>query len=241
MRLVVRAILVFCMVIFAVSASAQESQVKTNFAGGVHFSLGIPRGELDDQIGQNAYGLGGQIFYAPQESPLAVGLDIAWMNYGSETRQEPFSSTIPDVTVEVETSNNILQGFLVLRGQMPTGPIRLYADGVVGLNYLFTKTTIQDMGGSSEDIASSTNLDDAAFAYGVGGGIMVPVYSRLGGSESEKPLQVLLDGGVRYVRGGEAEYLKKGSIRRENGQVTFDSIESQTDMLKVHFGAVIRF
>ena len=37
-----------------------------------------------------------------------IGADLAFMIYGSETRQEPFSLTIPDVTVEVETSNNIV-------------------------------------------------------------------------------------------------------------------------------------
>lgn len=241
MRAAMKTFLTLTTALFVISLSPVTGFGQTNFAGGVHFSLGIPQGELDDQIDQNAYGLGGQIFYSPQRSPLALGLDVAWMNYGTETRQEPFSSTIPDVTVEVETSNNILQGFLVLRGQMPGGPIRLYADGLVGFNYLFTQTSISDVGDFSEDIATSTNLDDATFAYGVGGGLMVPVFTRTAESGEGRPLQVLIDGGVRYISGGEAEYLKKGSIRREGGDVTFDSIESETNMLTIQLGAVIRF
>ena len=45
----------------------------------------------------------------------------------------------------------------------------------------------------------------------------------------------------RYVRGGEAEYLKDGSIRRTNGRVEFDTTESRTDMVRMQIGVVCRF
>jgi len=160
-------------------------------------------------------------------------------NYGNESRREPFSTTIPDVTVEVTTSNNIVQGFFILRGQMPTGPIRLYGDGLIGFNYLFTETKISDSDEPSEDIVSTTNQDDAVFAYGLGGGVMVPVYTKP--AEKGKPIEVLIDGGLRYVLGGEAQYLKEGSIKRDGGQVTFDLIESKTEMLRLHIGVMVRF
>ena len=168
-------------------------------------------------------------------------IDLGWMNYGSETRREPFSTTIPDVTVDVNTTNNIVQAFLVLRGRMPKGPIQLYGDAFVGLNYLYTETRISDTDDFTEDIASTTNQDDAAFAYGFGGGVMVPVFTRQANSGGGRPMQILLDGGLRYIMGGEAEYLKTGSIRREGGVVAFDTIKSKTDMLRMHLGLVIRF
>ena len=230
------ATLAIALVTIALMAPLVSAQ--TNFAAGLYFNAGFPQGDFKDQIDRNAYGLSGQAFYAPSKSPLAIGLELGWMNYGNEKRREPFSTTIPDVTVEVTTSNNIVQGFFILRGQTPTGPIRLYGDALVGLNYLFTETKISDEDGG-DAVASSTNQDDAVFAYGFGGGLQVPVYSR--SIKQGKPIVVLLDGGLRYVFGGEAEYLKKGSIRRENGVVTFDVIKSKTDMLRLHVGVQVRF
>jgi len=224
------------------SGLASGSFAGTNFVGGIHFNTGLPQEQLEDQIGRNAYGIGGQIFYAPSTSPFAVGLDLCWMNYGVESRREPFSTTIPDVEVDVETWNNVVQAFFVLRGQMPRGPIQLYADALIGLNYLFTETKIQDTGNVVESVISSTNRDDTAFAYGFGGGVMVPVYTgmRASGDEDDR-FEVSLDAGARYLRGDEAEYLKKGSIRRSDGKVTFDSLESRTDIVRLHVGVAVRW
>jgi hypothetical protein len=212
---------------------------QTNFSGGLHFNVGFPEGELKEQIDRNAYGLGGQFFFSPQKSLFAIGAEVGWMNYGQESRREPFSTTIPDVTVKVTTSNNIVQAFLILRAGMPIGPIRPYGDGLVGLNYLFTETKITDADDESEEVASSVNLDDAALAYGFGGGVMVLVYS--GKADNERPFEVLIDIGVRYVLGNEAQYLKEGSIRREGGRVEYDLLESKTDMVRLHIGVMGRF
>jgi hypothetical protein len=211
----------------------------SNFLAGIHFNAGIPAGGLHDQIDRDAYGLSGQIFFAPSTSPLAIGLEGGWANYGTESRREPFSTTIPDVTVDVETWNNLVQGFAVLRGQVPSGPIQLYADALLGFNYLYTETTIKEHGSGSEDVASSTNQDDTAFAYGFGGGVMVPVWKRAASGKGVQ--EVSLDGGARYVRGDRAEYLKKGSIHRENGAVAYDMTQSRTDMTRLHFGVTARF
>jgi hypothetical protein len=229
---------VLAVVLFPVLTYSAAS-AHTGFSAGLSFDVGFPQGELRDQIERNAYGIGGQVFYSPRQGPLAVGFELGWMNYGNESRREPFSSTIPDVTVEVETSNNIVQAFLILRGQLPKGPIQPYGDALIGFNYLFTETTIKDADDPSEEVASSTNRDDAAFAYGFGGGVMVSVYD--GMIDSVHSIQVLLDGGIRYVLGQEAEYLKEGSIRRENGTVEYDMIKSRTDMLRLHVGVAIRF
>lgn len=228
------AIIIAAMLVTAGGASAAQ-----NFAGGLHFNAGFPQGDFKDQIDRNAYGIGGQIFYTPEKSPFGLGLEFGWMNYGNESRREPFSTTIPDVTVDVETSNNLVQGLLIFRGRVPGGPIRPYGDALIGFNYLFTETSIKDTDGS-EDIASTTNQDDAVFAYGFGGGVMVPVYSSPTG-EGGRPITIMLDAGLRYILGGEAQYLKKGSIARENGEVTYDLIESKTDMMRLHVGVMVAF
>ncbi|MBU0983105.1 MAG: hypothetical protein KKA42_04495 [candidate division Zixibacteria bacterium] len=234
-KLPILAVTVFVIAICASSLSAQ-----TNFQGGIHFNAGFPQGELKDQIDRNAYGLGGQIFFAPQKSPLALGIELGWMNYGSKTRNVPWGPTIPDVTLDVTTQNNIVQGFLVLRAHMPKGPIQLYGDALVGFNYLFTETKVSDED-DLDEIASSVNFDDHAFAYGFGGGLMVPIYTRNVARDGGKALQVSLDGGLRYILGGEAEYLTEDGTRIISDVVIHTPQISKTDMLRLHLGVSVSF
>lgn len=225
--------------ISAVLICATTSSAQTNFSGGLHFNVGFPQGEFKDQIDRNAYGIGGQFFFSPQFSPFALGVEVGWMNYGRETRREPFSTTIPDVTVKVTTNNNIVQGFLSLRARVPGGPIQPYGDALIGFNYLFTETKITDADDPSEDVASSVNLDDSALAYGFGGGVMVTVHS--GETGAGHPYEVMVDAGARYVLGQKAQYLKEGSIRRTGGKVQYDVIGSRTNMVRLHVGVMVGF
>jgi hypothetical protein len=50
-----------------------------------------------------------------------------------------------------------------------------------------------------------------------------------------------LDIGIRYLRGGEAEYMKKGSIHREIDGVTYDVYRSRTDLVKAYIGINFSF
>jgi hypothetical protein len=89
-----------------------------------------------------------------------------------------------------------------------------------------------------ESIASTTNFDDTAFSYGFGGGFKVKV------AESEDPesgsrLTWYIDLRARYLFGGSAEYLRKGSIERNNGSITFDTEFSRTNLLTAGLGVVV--
>jgi hypothetical protein len=211
-------------------------------SGGLSFMLGFPQGEFSDNVDNTGYGLSGELAYKPRMWPFSIGGSLAYMIYGQEKRTEPFSYTIPDVFVDVITTNSILSGHILLRAEVPRGPIRPYVDGLLGFNYLFTETKIE--GYSDEPIAKTTNLDDAVFSYGGGGGILIKIFgdetalrkARLGRS----PL-VFIDLRLRYLLGGEAEYLKEGSIGRVGTTVVYDVIQSKTDLLTFHIGVTAEF
>jgi hypothetical protein len=214
------------------------------FQGGIDFLAGVPQGAFKDNV--NRAGLGGtaNIGFAPTGYAYMLGVELGFMNYGTEKRREPFSTTIPDVTVDVETENNFALGHLFLRLQPNTGMIRPYLEGAVGGNYLFTKTTIQNQGRPGEEVASSTNLDDFAFSFGGGAGVLVVLYSK--GEEEDthgnsELKELLLDVRCRYMAGSEAEYLREGSIRRVGGQVVYDVNRSQTNLLTIQIGVALRF
>ena len=220
--------------LLAAGSITPDGLAAQNLQGGLNFAVGLPQGDFDDQVENDAFGVGGQFLWTPNRSPFGIGISLAFMNYGRETRREPFSTTIPDVTVEVETTNNLLNGHILFRSQLPRGDIRPYGDLLFGFNYFFTETKIQDADGISEEIASTTNFDDAVLSYGAGGGLLIRVYS---GSRNT----VFIDLGARYLFGGEAEYLEKGSIGRDNGVVTFDVTRSETNLLMLQIGVAANF
>jgi opacity protein-like surface antigen len=207
--------------------------------GSLNVLVGIPMGDFKSNIDKNGYGLAVNVGLAPVSSFFMIGVEAGFMTYGTERRTERFSSTIPDVMVDVETSNNFALAHLFLRLQPNQGFLRPYLEGSGGINYLYTQTEIQNRRGG-EEVASSNNKDDIAFSYGAGGGMLLRVH------ESDNPegsgiAEVLVDLRVRYIKGGEAEYLKQGSIRRENGQVRYDVLKSKTDIVTVQFGIAVRF
>jgi len=225
--------------LFAATAIDASAQAGVRGEGGISFALGFPSGEFGDQI--DGVGFGGRLFGAIGfgDSPVLVGIEGGYMNYGRERRNEPFSTTIPDVTVDVTTTNNLAGGHLFLRLQPANTRMRPYADALFGFKYLFTETRITNEGFGEENVAHSTNFDDTALSYGVGGGVQIQVWD--GSHKPDAPSAVYVDLGVRYLFGREASYLKEGSIKRENGQVTFEVTESKTDILVAQIGIGLRF
>jgi hypothetical protein len=203
---------------------------------GINFILAFPQGEFKESIDKLGFGIGGEfMFLTPKRgSPVGIGINVGFINYGSETRREPFSLTIPDVTVDVDRSNNLFNFHLMLRLAPSAGKLRPYAEGLFGGAYIFTETEIKSRG--EEEVASSTNFDDFAWNYGGGAGLMYEVYRN-----NDNGSAFFIDLKARYLFGSEAEYLKEGSVIIENGQVTYEVSRSKTDLLTVQLGVIYFF
>ena len=209
------------------------------FDAGVSIGIAAPQGEFRDNVDRNGFSFSGSGLFRPGLVPVKFGIELGYINYGSEERREPFSYTIPDVTVRVERTNNIFLGHMLVRLQQDAGIVSPYLDGLVGLNYLWTETKIRDVY-NFEDITSSKNLDDLAFSYGVGGGIMFNVYEA--GTVVADIAKIYIDLKVRYLYGGKAEYLKEGAIRiDEYDNVIYDISKSTTDLMLYQIGVVFSF
>jgi hypothetical protein len=201
--------------------------------------LGFPQGEFKENVDRAGFGISGEVlFFNPSEIlRFGFGLDIGYLNYGNESRQEPFSSTIPDVVVDVDRSNNLVNFHLLFQIAPPSGSFRPYAELLFGGAYLFTETSINSRG--TEEVASNTNFDDFAWNYGVGGGLLINLYSP---DQPEGSFEALyLDLKVRYLLGTEAEYLKEGSVIIENGNAYYDVSRSKTDLLIAQLGVMVYF
>lgn len=207
-------------------------------AGGLNIMLGFPAGEFKEKVDGPGFGLSGHfLFLSPiPDRPFGIGLNIGYLNYGQETRREPFSLTIPDVTVDVERSNNLVNFHALFQLGFGSGSVRPYIEGLFGGSYIFTETTIRSRG--AEEVASSTNFDDFAWSYGGGGGILILLSS---GNGEDDIGSLFLDIKARYLFGSEAEYLKEGSVIVSNGKVTYQVSKSKTDLITAHVGVVAYF
>lgn len=207
-------------------------------SAGLNLTLAIPQGEFKEKVDNVGFGLSGHInFLAPKpKSPFGIGLNMGYIIYGSESRTEPLSSNIPDVFVNVDRTNSLLNFHLLFTIGLPTGRIRPYAEGLFGGSYIYTTTSVKSQG-TGEEFASSTNFDDWAWSYGAGGGLLV----LLSGDPNTDQNTIYLDLKGRYLFGSEAEYLKQGSVRIQNGQVYYDVNRSKTDLLTIHAGVLIYF
>lgn len=238
------ALYVLCLSLFLCSMPAMAQKTDGNADVGFGFLIGFPSGDFKSTLDRNGYGIGAHVGYAFGSTPLMAGLNFGFMTYGNERRQVPFSKTIPDVMVDVERNYNIVQGHFLLRIGPNSGLVRPYLDGLIGFNYLYTSTEVQNKGAVNKEIASSVNLDDFTFSAGGGGGIAVCVYDgraeRKAGEDSLA--EVLVHVEARYLSGSTAEYLKPGSISiSEKGEVLYDKATSRTDMITGRIGVNLIF
>ncbi len=224
--------------LFATLIALPTANAQINAEGSLTFTTGLPRAEFADQLDANGYGANLNFAAGFPGSPLMIGLDGGFMIYGHERRNEPFSLTIPDVTVDVVTDNSLASGHIFLRLKPDLPGIKPYADALFGFKYFFTQTRIESEAFSENEITRSTNFDDTAMSYGFGGGVQINLFTPTG---DDGPGGVFLDLGAQYLMGSEASYLQEGSIRRQNGQVTFDVDQSRTDMLLIKVGVGITF
>jgi hypothetical protein len=225
----------FLIIIIFVISSSTFGQ-----SGGLNFTLAFPDGEFKDQLKKTGLGLSveGLILGPNEYSPFGIGANFSFLNYGNESRRAPWSYTIPDVTVDVDRSYNIMQFHLLFRIAPTMNVVRPYVDLLFGGSYLFTETKVISTN-KGEEVTSSTNFDDWAWSYGFGGGIMFKVYE----NPDENLGKIYVDLKVRMLKGSTAEYLKEGSVEvnPSTGRVTYYTSRSKTDLITANLGVVAYF
>jgi len=214
--------------------------------GSIDLAFGIPQNEFKDNLDRIGFGLSGHLAYLPNQN-LGIGGALGFMSYGSEKRKEPFSTTIPDVTVDVTTSHNFMFGHVMVQPMLNLGIVKPYIEGRFGFNYLWTDTKIENEDSDDEPIASSTNFEDFTISYGGGAGLMILVWDNTSKSSrntnnNSDAGRIYIDLKGLYLLGGEAEYLKEGSIHSDGGtEVLYDVSKSTTDLLTINIGVAFEF
>ena len=216
------------------------------FGGNISLIGHLPQGEFKDQGVTAGYGLDINAMYNVVDE-LAFGLNVGFSVYDNSKRSIPFNYFSDLVHITEETTNSIGYGHLFLKIVPFQTKVRPYFEGLLGFKNLNTKTELYnedcydnpDTQHDDCEIASSTNASDNALSYGLGGGLEIFITSF--NNEEEDVGKVSFFIGLKYLWGGEAEYLKEGSITfsdPEDGPVEtyFDWNKSNTDLMQINLG-----
>ena len=194
--------------------------------GGSALVFGAPRGALRAQA-DVAGGLAGHLLFATRSGALGLRLDGSWLLYGSETVRIPVARTAGRIDREVTTDNWVAQAGLGPQIVLPLRGLRPYVHGFAGLSYLSTESRLRDPSGFTS--ATSTNYDDTGFAYGGGGGMVVPLRDH----------GLSIDLGVRYVRTSSVRFLAEGDLVPDgSGGVSPAPHRGQANVLEFRLGLV---
>lgn len=229
----------FLVLVFLIYAPVMAADRPGGFQFGFSFEPLFPQGEFHDIMDRIGWGGSLDAYYRFPKSDLMVGAVLAYHVYGWDSRWEPFNAYIPDVWVKVSTTNAIARGHLVLRLQPSLGISEPYVEGLAGLQLLTTDTRVRSDDYDDEWIASSNQLSSTVFSYGIGGGIMLNLLRVI--SEGRSRFALMLDIGVHYLRGGEADYLTPGDIEIDGDTVYRYVNSSRTDVLVPKIGISFAF
>ena len=196
------------------------------------FAVGVPVGAFGDKT---AASFGGALDFGVGlgRTPISVGAAIDYLRYGTETRHIALFPALPEVVSDVDTTNNVFHAHALVRVQPRTGRVRPYAEGLLGFSHADTSTSV-DLGGDDGGGASTTHLADYAPSVGFGGGVTVLLVSG-------RDAGLSLDLGLRYLTGGNVNYLTKGAIQRDEHGATFEPERSPLSMLRAQIGIAVEF
>lgn len=228
MRYIVRVMLVL-----SIGAGPMSLPAFAQARGRATISLAAAQSRPLGALGRNlgvGYGITGALTIPLERSGrLSIRAELGEMEYGRESQRTAFSETVGGrVEVMVRTTNAVVPISLGIQGELPFGPLAVYAHGGVAAQVFYTATRIEPTAGGYS-LVSSINQSDITFGWNLGSGVSVPLHS--------SARQVRLDLGVQYIAGGRASYLVPGSIvDHPDGRITVTPLESRAPMLAIRAG-----
>lgn len=203
------------------------------------FAVGSPQGDFRNSLDRESYGADLSFTYQiGRQSPIHIGAGLLYQNYGWRERNSTFLTDIPEVAVNVRTTNNLINPHLILRVQPELGGFSPFVEGTWGLNYLFTESSIHDEW-DDDEIASSVNYDYTTSNIGIGGGAKIRLWEGYDAEGDFVGVHLLLKS--RYMLGGEALYLKEGDLVNKGNSLEYNLSRSRTDLTTFNVGVVFSF
>ncbi|MGI8499238.1 MAG: hypothetical protein ACR2OG_16830 [Gemmatimonadaceae bacterium] len=228
-------------VVLAASAPALSAQAidlgrvraPSRWQGGLQLEGAQSTGDFRRFV-TDGYGVGLNLLYQPaRQSPLSFRVGVDLLQYGNESRPVCFSGIGCRIALRLATDNNILIAGVGPQLMAPTGRVRPYMSGLIGVSYFFTQSSLSG-NSDSESFGNTTNYSDAAFAWSAGGGLYLLL------RQGRHPIS--LDAGAQYHDNGTVSYLLPGGVRdNPDGSISVSPVRSKANMVVYRLGASVGF
>jgi opacity protein-like surface antigen len=226
---------VIVLAIPSVSGAQMSLRGTPRMEAGAAFEYAQPVGDFGQNVRQGFGGAGHFVLGLDPQAIIGIRIDAGFINYGNDTHYVPFSSSVRQIIVREETSNNIVVASIGPQLTLPIGGVRPYVNAGIGLAYFYTQTSLAT-DDNSQQIAQTTNYSDNSLAYTAGAGFNVPLTS------GSSPIS--LNVGARYNSVASARYLTKGDIMDDpNSQfgIIITPHETAADFIAYQVGVSFRF
>lgn len=200
----------------------------STLSGGMEF--GVPLGEFDHTWGNTTVGLSANIAMPMRTLPLEFGYDFAWGRMGSEVRlldQTPGNLLGSRNGRKVDVKSNVFGHHGLIRFNPLRGNVRPYGEVMLGARNFVTRSTITTAEGVTDDERDGQWVRSYGWAVGL-------MYSL--------SRQFYVEGRVERLFNGKVDYVDPETIAIANdGQVTYEKLNSRTESLQIQVGVGLRF
>lgn len=211
------------------SAFAQLGKRPVTFSGGLE--VAIPRGEFNDTWGQQMFGLSANLAVPLRRLPIDIGGDFSWARMGRETSTVPVNDEFLEATTGSMEVVSKVHGYHVLARWKPfNGKVGPYIEGLTGLRHFSTTTRIS-VEGMDQDLLHQRDASKFVFSRGWAVGLQF------------MPTKIFyVEGRVESISGGRVTYVDPSTISiSPNGDVSYGTLKSGTNVVNVHLGVGFRF
>jgi hypothetical protein len=211
-------------------AQATEADHQGTLGGGIGVSS--PTGDFDRAWGRDMFLIGAQLAYPMRRVPiLQVGFSFGYSVMGRNSTEVPINTNYQNIsTGELTTRSKVFGYHPLLRLAPLTGKVRPYADGMVGFRQFSTVSKVTAKG-TEGNVSKERNEGDLAFSRGWAAGVQVMLGTR-----------AYAEVRVERFNSGEATYVDPSSVSvSDQGEVSFNTLTSNTDVTNVLFGVGFRF
>lgn len=203
---------------------------QSTLSGGLE--LAVPVGDFNNVWGRNFWGFSANFTYPARLLPFDYGFDFGYGRMGTNEATITVQQPAPNAAVEGDlTVRSKVYSFLgMVRLRPINGRVSPYIEGLFGARQFTTRSDLTIADGSAPD-SWDRNANAWTGAYGWAAGTLVGFGP-----------QFYVEGRVERLWGGRVEYADPESIEiTPAGDVTYDKLESATDVVNVQLGVGIRF
>lgn len=192
-------------ILFLITVSFLSWESMAQFTVSGSFIVANPQYDFERISDNNIYGL--NIDGGYNLNAFMIGGNIGYLYRGSQNFERALSGDQIGINTDITVTHSLFQTHLLGRLQIPNRIIVPYVDGLLGASFFSTTTESKSQnstGNNSDVIASTTNQSDFTYSIGYGVGLMANVYNT---KYDGHFLSIWIDFKVRYLKGGDAEYL----------------------------------